>query len=73
MKFKTKQLSKRVFALFLAITLMAGTGVTAFAKEQTGTDALMPETERSVSENDEKNTADADKEEKEIDFEEKDK
>lgn len=73
MKFKTKQLSKRVFALFLAITLMAGTGVTAFAKEQTGTDALMPETERSVSENDEKNTADADKEEKEIDSEEKDK
>lgn len=61
---KGKRLSKRVFALFLAMVLMAGTGVTAFAGE-TGTNGVMPEKEASVSENSETNRAGTDTEEAE--------
>ncbi len=65
MNIRMRKLSKRVFALFLAMLLMAGTGVTAFAGEQTGTNGLMPENESSVSENSEKNAVDSEKEETE--------
>ncbi len=71
MSIRMRKLSKRVFALFLAMLLMAGNGVTAFAGEQTGTNGLMPENESSVSENSEKNAVDTDKEEAEKEEEEK--
>ena len=76
MKMKGKRLSKRVFALFLAMVLMAGTGVTAFAGE-TGANGVMPG-EASVSENSKTNiagtdTEEAEKDEKEEESEEKEK
>lgn len=58
---RTRKLSKRIFAMFLALMLVAGTEVTAFAGELTGQNAFTGGKEASVSENGEKNAANEDK------------